>query len=89
MVGLRGEGMISCNQYDYIEIACMHRCPIVLTMKSGENLVCVALDTQVDEAHRECIKVSAEGVERLVVLDEIAELEVSVENPHFKHVSFG
>lgn len=81
--------MISCNQYDYIEIACMHRYPIILTMKSGESLACVALDTQVDEAHRECIKVHAEGVERLVVLDEIAELEVSIENPHFKHVSFG
>lgn len=80
--------MISCNDYDYIEIVCMHRYPIKLTMKSGEQLVCVALDTKRNQAREECIKVSVEGQEQLVVLTEITDLEVSVDNPHFQHKSF-
>ncbi|HFU74774.1 MAG TPA: transcriptional antiterminator, partial [Arcobacter sp.] len=27
--------MISCHQYDYIEIACMYHYPVALTLKSG------------------------------------------------------
>ncbi|MCG9544091.1 Rho-binding antiterminator [Vibrio sp. Isolate33] len=80
--------MISCNDYDYIEIVCMHRYPIKLTMKSGEPLTCVALDTKRNDAKEECIKVSVEGREELVVLTEISELEVCVDNPHFQHISF-
>ncbi|MBY7731554.1 Rho-binding antiterminator [Vibrio splendidus] len=80
--------MISCNDYDYIEIVCMHRYPIKLTMKSGEQLTCVALDTKRNQAREECIKVSVEGQEQLVMLTEITDLEVSVDNPHFQHKSF-
>lgn len=80
--------MISCNDYDYIEIVCMHRYPIKLTMKSGGQLMCVALDTKRNEAKEECIKVGVEGREELVVLTEISELEVCVDNPHFQYISF-
>jgi Rho-binding antiterminator len=48
----------------------------------------VALDTQVIENREECIKIESDGVERLVVLNDIAKMEVCVENPHFKVVSF-
>jgi Rho-binding antiterminator len=74
--------MISCDQQDYIEIVCMHRYPIKLTLKSGDTAQGIAVDTQVDYARYECIKIDIEGVERLVVLDEIKILEVLVENPH-------
>ena len=81
--------MISCNEYDYIEIVCMHRYPIKLTMKLGEVIEGVALDTQRNEAREECIKVDVSGTEELIVLDNISRLEVGVENPHFQAVSFG
>ncbi|WP_246747355.1 Rho-binding antiterminator, partial [Vibrio cholerae] len=28
--------MVSCSQYDYIELACLFHLPVKLTMKSGE-----------------------------------------------------
>ncbi len=80
--------MISCDQHDYIEIACMFRYPIKLTMKSGELIECTALDTVLNEHKDECIKVAVNGSERLVILSELSMLEVSVDNPHFQTVSF-
>ncbi len=80
--------MISCNQHDYIEIVCMYRYPIKLTLKSGEMVEGIAVDTQRDENRAECIKVDIEGVERLVVLEDIKMLEVTAENPHVQRVRF-
>ena len=80
--------MISCQEYDYIEIVCMYRYPITLTMKSGEVIECTALDTKQNTAREECVKVDVDGVEKLVELDAISQLDVRVDNPHFKNISF-
>lgn len=80
--------MISCDQHDYIEIACMYRYPIKLTMKSGSVIECTALDTQRNDNGEECIKVAFRGVENLVELDGISKLEACVGNPHFNIVCF-
>ncbi|MEO2281118.1 Rho-binding antiterminator [Pseudoalteromonas pernae] len=80
--------MISCSQYDYIEIVCMFNYPIELTLKSGCTTKGIALDTAKNTEHEECIKVLVEECEQLVVLDDISQLKVLVENPHFSHVSF-
>ncbi|WP_331351448.1 Rho-binding antiterminator [Cellvibrio sp. UBA7671] len=80
--------MISCNQHDYIEIVCMYHYPIKLTLKSGDIIEGIALDTQRNDQRDECIKIDIEGVEQLVVLEEIKMLEVMVENPHLQKVTF-
>ncbi|HSC66818.1 MAG TPA: Rho-binding antiterminator [Cellvibrio sp.] len=80
--------MISCDQHDYIEIVCMYHYPIKLTLKSGAVLQGTAVDTQRDEKRVECIKLECEGVERLVVLDEIKLLEACEDNPHVHTVVF-
>ena len=80
--------MISCSNYDYIEIVCMHQYPVKITLKSGEVIDCKALDTQRNDSGEECIKVERTGSESKILLDTIAKLEVSIENPHFKEVCF-
>lgn len=80
--------MLSCSEYDYIEIVCMHNYPIIITIKTGETIECTALDTQRNEERKECIKVKLGGAENLIVLDKIAKLEITIENPHFNVVSF-
>lgn len=80
--------MISCNQHDYIEIACMYHYPIKLTLKSGEVIQGTALDTQRNGMKEECIKIESEAVAQLVVLENISSLEVMVTNPHLQRVSF-
>ena len=80
--------MMKCDQYDYIEIVCMHQYPIKLMLKSGDELNGVGLDTQRNEAREECIKMEIDGVINLVVLDAILTLEVTVDNPHFQSIIF-
>ncbi|NOH80043.1 transcriptional regulator [Vibrio sp. RE86] len=76
--------MISCGDYDYIEIVCMHRYPVRLTLKLGECIEGTALDTARDENKQECIKLETETEQQLVVLDNLTKLDVLVENPHFR-----
>ncbi len=80
--------MISCDEYDYIEIVCLYRYPVMLTLKTGTVIEGIASDTGRNDARAECIKVIVDGAENLVPLDNIAELEVGIENPHFSKVVF-
>lgn len=80
--------MISCNQHDYIEIVCMYNYPIKLTLKSGDIIEGIALDTQCNDQRDECIKIDIEGVEQLLVLEKIKMLEVMMQNPHLHKVTF-
>ena len=80
--------MLSCENYDYIEIACMHRFAIKLTLKSGDIVVGTALDTLHNDNKQECVKVLVEKTEQSVVLDEVVKLEAVTANPHFQQISF-
>ncbi|MBX2879338.1 MAG: Rho-binding antiterminator [Granulosicoccus sp.] len=80
--------MISCNDYDYIEIACLYHYPIKLTLKTGGVIEGRALDTQRINAREEGIKVDVSGTQSTIALDDIVKLEVTIDNPHFREVSF-
>jgi Rho-binding antiterminator len=80
--------MITCDQHDYIEIACTFRYPIKLTMNSGIVIECIAIDTKLNENRVECIMVNLKEDASLIVLDEISKLEVCVDNPHFHTIYF-
>lgn len=80
--------MISCDQHDYIEIVCMYRYPLKLTMRSGTIIEGTALDTQRNDNKDECIKIEYHGNEQLIILSEIKKLEVTEDNPHVKEVLF-
>ena len=71
--------MISCSDYDYIEIVCLYHYPVELTMKSGKIVGGIALDTKRNAAKQECIEMEVKQDKLLVVLDEISKLEVSVD----------
>ena len=80
--------MLSCSDYDYIEIVCMYSFPVRLTLRSLEVVEGTALDTQRNDLRQECIKLDCAGDELLVELDSISVLQICVENPHFSKVSF-
>ena len=80
--------MLSCSEYDYIEIVCMHRYPIKLTLKQNQIIEGTALDTQLNIHREECIKISINNIDTLVKLTDILKLEICVNNPHFEEVVF-
>ncbi|WP_435237213.1 Rho-binding antiterminator [Psychromonas sp. PT13] len=78
--------MIGCGEYDIIEIVCMYQYPITLTLRSGEIIECVAIDTKRNETHDECVLVNIKNKTQLIILDNIVQLAVNVDNPHIKQV---
>lgn len=80
--------MISCNDYDYIEIVCLYRYPVKLFLRSGDMIEGVALDTKRNKDRQECIELQVNDKAQLVILDMITKLQVSKDNPHFSEVSF-
>ncbi|MEE1675919.1 Rho-binding antiterminator [Agarivorans aestuarii] len=80
--------MISCDNYDYIEIACMYRYLVKVQLVNGEQVHGLALDTKRNQLKQECILLKHANQQFLVVLDDIQQLEVMVDNPHFSKVSF-
>jgi len=80
--------MISCNNYDYIEVVCLFHYPVTMTLKSGEVISGIAMDTARNEQRLECIALSIAGEKTLVVLDDIATLKTNIDNPHFDEVVF-
>jgi len=80
--------MVSCSEHDYIEVACLYRYPVKLTMKAGEPVTGIALDTARNEAREECIKINADETEVLVELNGIAKIEALVENKYFTEIVF-
>ncbi|MDV5168082.1 Rho-binding antiterminator [Photobacterium rosenbergii] len=81
--------MVTCHQTDYVEIACMYRYPIKLTMRSGKEVLGTALDTKWDENKQECIEIKTEDASaELIALEDISALEVLIDNPHFSKITF-
>ncbi|MBQ4857813.1 Rho-binding antiterminator [Pseudoalteromonas sp. MMG007] len=80
--------MISCHQYDYIEIACMHRLNIELVLKNGDGVCGVATDTKRNANKDECIVVNVNNELQLIVLTTISVLKARESNPYFDRVDF-
>lgn len=80
--------MISCHQYDYIEIACMHHLRIELILKNGDSVCGVATDTKRNALKQECIAINLNGELKLIVLTTLSLLKAREKNPHFDHVNF-
>jgi Rho-binding antiterminator len=80
--------MISCDKHDYVEIACMYNYLIKLTLNSGDEIKGVAFDVKLNENREECLNIKVNNIDSLVVLDSVSKMEVLVDNPHFKVVTF-
>lgn len=78
--------MISCNNHDYIEIACMYRYPVVINFKSGFEITGVAIDTYINTSRQECLKIISAGTIQRIVLDEIHKLTVQTDDAKFKEL---
>ena len=50
--------MVSCTEYDYLELACLYHYSVKLTMKVGAPITGIALDTTHNENSQECILIS-------------------------------
>ncbi|WMC10725.1 Rho-binding antiterminator [Oceanimonas pelagia] len=80
--------MMSCEQHDYIEIACLYRYSVTLTLVSGEQITGQALDTARNNDKAECLKMRIGDEVRLLPLASLARMTATSPNPHFVQVDF-
>lgn len=80
--------MITCNQHDYIEIACIFHMNIQLTFNNGNQLIGIAKDTVYNKGREECIIISTGNGDTSVVLQELKSIKATEKNPHFDIVYF-
>ena len=80
--------MISCHQHDYIEIACLYRLRLRLTLSGGEILEGRARDTGSRQG-REWMRLGVGDKEREIDLEGIRRIEALDHNPHFQVIELG
>ncbi|SDR72503.1 transcriptional antiterminator, Rof [Halopseudomonas litoralis] len=81
--------MITCDQSDYLEIACLYRIPIALGWVDGRRVEGTPLDTGYNEKREECLLMDVGGNQQWVVLANFEAMTALVENKHFTEVRFG
>ena len=81
--------MITCDQSDYLEIACLYRIPIALIWADGRRVEGKPLDTGYNEHREECLLMEIGGNQEWVVLTGATEMLALVDNNHFSRGCFG
>ncbi len=80
--------MLSCQDHDYIEIACMYHIPVRLALLSGAIIEGKALDCRYDSARREIMLLKTLTGEQQVETADIKSMQALVINPHFDTIDF-
>ncbi|WP_242603191.1 Rho-binding antiterminator [Marinomonas sp. MED121] len=80
--------MMTCEQHDYIELACVYLYEINLTLRNGDQVKGQALDTLYNDDKEACLCIKQGEEVKLVVLDQIVGMRACQENPHFHHILF-
>lgn len=81
--------MMTCEQHDYIELACIYLYQVNLTLKNGDEIKGQALDTLYNDDREVCLCLKQNNEElQLVVLDQIQSMSALDQNPHFRSISF-
>ncbi|MBQ4846747.1 Rho-binding antiterminator [Pseudoalteromonas sp. MMG005] len=78
--------VMTCDDHDFIEIACLYNYSIKITTRSADNYQGRALDTQYNQQRQQCICIVCDEQPILIELDTIAEIHVLTPNPHFNYL---
>ncbi|MBD1556494.1 hypothetical protein HC752_06060 [Vibrio sp. S9_S30] len=81
--------MVSCDKYDFIELACLLKLRVSLDMLSGEQIEGVAHNTKIGTDRAEYLILTnliadvTDVDETMVRLDDIHTMSAKTPNPHF------
>jgi Rho-binding antiterminator len=86
---------ISCDDYDYLEIACLYAYEVKLQLKSGETVEGKAITTGINEHKQEYLLIESQVQEEAnssskqqVLLSQLSAMDVLTPNAKFRSVVF-
>ncbi|WP_339144269.1 Rho-binding antiterminator [Pseudoalteromonas galatheae] len=79
--------MISCQQYDYIELACLKRLKVTIEMKDGDVVRGRCENTAIVDK-QECLVLEQESQAVTVMLAGITSISADTDNPYFTTLRF-
>ena len=80
--------MISCSEYDYIEIACLYQIHIRLVTESAQVFEGKAKTTNYDDQRRECIVIDTLCGDIQIPTETLVSMTALINNPHFREIVF-
>lgn len=80
--------MVTCEQHDYIEIACTFKLEVCLHLVDGSTVSGKASDTIYNKDKEHCITLKTKSGNKLVVLNTITTMQALQPNPHFELIHF-
>lgn len=80
--------MITCEQYDYLEMACLFGYQVRVMLRNNQCVVGITSTTQVNAHRQEELVLLIDGHTRSVLIDDLVRLDVLTPNAKFNHVEF-
>jgi Rho-binding antiterminator len=80
--------LLKCDLHDYLEIACLFRVKVELTLKDNTRVVGMPITIKIDSERNECVVVMTDGQQTLVQTNSLSQMRALVVNHHFDVVEF-
>ena len=80
--------MISCQLYDYIEIACMYHYQVEVTFHDQTTMQGRAMTTEISKNKKEWLVLEQPDETIKVEMDKMISMRALTDNPHFEQVKF-
>ncbi len=83
--------ILACDLHDYIEIACMFRYRVTITLKSGASFLGTAHNTLTNQEKQEYMILCPENTaspQHKILLTELSSMTVLNSSSRFSHVDF-
>ncbi|MFT5757436.1 MAG: Rho-binding antiterminator [Alteromonadaceae bacterium] len=81
--------ILDCNLHDYIEIACMYKIEILLTIKGDSKLIGTPITTTIIKNSGEFLVFKAKHTDESILIDllSLKSMQAISSNPHFDNIS--
>jgi Rho-binding antiterminator len=81
---------ISCDLHDYLEIACLYKIQVYLTLTNGDNHSGIPVTTRINVEREECLQILPDsGSEKIdIPLHLLEKMKAITPNTHFNTIVF-
>lgn len=77
------EPTLDCAVVDNLELACLHRYKLAVTMNDGEQLEGQAINLTTNDDRQECLILDMHGNARIIILADARQASALTENDYF------